>query len=148
VHEFRGSMVVAVLRLTSRLLLLALGPQIFRALLEDFWARTPPRQFAGSEANAFAEYVLAKNLRIPQLERVLEFERASLATLVDGASRVVRFDIDPLPMLRALAEGRLLENPGAPGNYEIEVTAEGPFAVHGLDAEAAREALPYYAAAR
>jgi hypothetical protein len=42
--------------------------------------------------------------------------------LIDGQPRIVAFDIDPLPMLRALAEGRLTDIPGEPVDYEIEVT--------------------------
>jgi uncharacterized protein (UPF0276 family) len=126
VKEFRASMVVQVYRLTSRLLMLALGPDIFRALLEDFWAQTPPHQFASREAEAFGDYLQAKKLRLPQLQNILAFERATIRTLADGQPRVARFDVDPLPMLRALTEGRLLENPGAAGEYEIEVVPDGP----------------------
>jgi uncharacterized protein len=126
VKEFRASMVVQVYRLTCRLLMLALTPDVFRAILEDFWAQTPPAQFAASEAEAFGDYLVAKNLRLPQLQNILALERATVRTLADGQPRVVRFNVDPLPMLRALAEGRLLENPGQSGEYEIEVTPEGP----------------------
>jgi hypothetical protein len=48
-----------------------------------------------------------------------------LATLIDHEPRVVAFDFEPLPLLRALAEGRFPDEPGALGEYEIEVTAEG-----------------------
>ncbi len=144
VKEFRGSMVVAVYRLTSRLLMLALGPEVFRALLEDFWSRTPPRQYAGTEADGFADYLVARGLRIPQLQSILAFERAALETLRDGQPRVVSFNVDPLPMLRALADGKLLDNPGTPGRYEIEVTADGPVAVTVAETEAATRTFPFH----
>jgi uncharacterized protein len=144
VKEFRASMVVAVYRLTSRLLMLALGPEVFRSLLEDFWSKTPPHQFAGTEAEAFAEYLATSGLRIPQLQSILAFERAALATLCDGQPRVVRFNVDPLPMLRALADGILLDNPGAPGDYEIEVTPEGPVSISGADVEAVSRTFPFH----
>ncbi len=124
VEEFRASMVVGVHRLSSRLLMLALGADIFRALLADFWSGSPPQQFAGTEAERFADYLLAKNVRIPQFQAVLAFERAALATVRDGKSRLVRFEVDPLPVLRALIDGVLLEEPGPFGEYEIELTAE------------------------
>ena len=126
VKEFRASMVVQVYRLTCRLMMLALGPDIFRAILEDFWTQSPPQQFAAMEAEAFGDYLITKNLRIPQLQNVLALERATVGTLTDGQPRVVRFNVDPLPMLQALVDGRLLENPGQPGDYEIEVTPDGP----------------------
>ncbi len=129
VKEFRASMVVQVYRLTCRLLMLALSPDIFRAILEDFWSQTPPRQFAASEAEAFGDFLAAKNLRLPQLQSILALERATVRTLVDGRSRVVRFTVEPLPMLRALAEGRLLAEPGREGDYEIEVTSDGPVVI-------------------
>ncbi|MSQ10220.1 MAG: DUF692 family protein [Dehalococcoidia bacterium] len=130
IKEFRASMVVAVYPMTSRLMMLALGPDIFRALLEDFWSRTLPRQFASAEADAFGDYLTAKNLRLPQLREILAFERVALATLRDGVSRVVRFAIDPL---RALADGVLLRDP-TPGDYEIAVTGDGPLRIDGLAA--------------
>jgi uncharacterized protein (UPF0276 family) len=144
VKEFRASMVVAVFRLTSRLLMLALGPDIFRALLEDFWSKTPPHQYAGTEADAFGEYLAALPLRLPQLQSILAFERAALETMRDGASRVVRFNVDPLPMLRALVDGILLENPGTPGDYEVELTADGPIAISGVDVDAANRTFPFH----
>lgn len=144
IEEFRASMVVAVYRLTSRYLMMALGPDVFRALLQDFWKDSPPRQYAGSEGDAFADYLEAKNLRLPQLQSILAFERATLATLRDGESRVVKFSVDPLPMLRALADGILLENPGDPGDYEIEITDEGPIKIGGMSEEAASQTVPFH----
>lgn len=129
IKEFRGSMVVQVYRLTCRLLMLALTPDVFRAILEDFWSQTPPQQFAASEAEAFGDYLVAKNLRLPQLQNILAFERATVRTLTDGKPRLVHFNVDPLPMLRALSEGRLLAEPGPEGDYEVEITPDGPLTV-------------------
>src|SRR5262249_42653353 len=131
VEEFRASMVVGVLRLSSRLLMLTLGPDIFRAFLQDFWSKSPPQPFASAEGLAFADYLEATGLKVPQLAKILEFERAVLATLLDDQPRVVAFDIDPLPMLRNLADGRLDLGPGEPGRYEIEVTPDGPIRASG-----------------
>jgi hypothetical protein len=63
IKEFRASMVVAVYRLSCRLLMLALGPDVFRALLEDFWSRTPPHQFAGTEADGSCSSRVLVNTR-------------------------------------------------------------------------------------
>src|SRR5439155_20943370 len=124
-------------------LMLALGPDVFRALLADFWSKAPPRQFAATEAEAFADHLVGLGLRVPQLTSVLEFERAVLATLTDGRARVVTFDADPLPMFRALAEGRLPGVPGQPGRFEIEVTPDGRAGIVGLDPESLRPAIPF-----
>lgn len=144
IKEFRGSMVVSVYRLTSRLLVLALGADIFRALLEDFWSITPPRQYAGSEGDAFADYLVEKNLRIPQLQAICAFERATLATLRDGVTRTARFDVNPLPMLKALSDGVLLENPGEPGEYLIEITDDGPISVTEMEVARSTSMFPFH----
>ena len=137
-------MVVGVLRLTSRLLMLALGPAVFRSFLNDFWEKTPPQQFASVEAENFANYLTSLGLKVPQLNKILEFERSVTATLIDGQPRIVSFQADPLPLLRALAEGRLPDVPGQPGNFEIQVTPGGPISAVGLDIEAVRQAFPYH----
>jgi uncharacterized protein (UPF0276 family) len=142
--EFRASMIVSVLRLTSRLMMLALGPDAFRTVLEDFWSRTPPLQFASAEAAAFADYLESLDLKVPQLAMVLEFERAVLATLIDDQSRIVMFDFDPLPLLRALAEGRLPNITGRPGQFEIEVTADNVTNLTGFGIDAIQQTVPYH----
>jgi uncharacterized protein len=144
VNEFRGSMVVGVYRLTSRLLMLALGPDIFRGLLESFWVTRAPEQFGGTEADAFADYLIGRGLRVPQFEAILAFERAALHTLRDGQPRVVSFSVPPLPMLRALADGVLLEEPGEPGEYEIELREDGPISVRRADVQAAHQTFPFH----
>jgi hypothetical protein len=105
-----------VLRLTSRLLMLTLGPEAFRTILQDYWSKTPPQMYATLEADAFGRYLDALALRVPHLAKLLEFERAATATLTDGKARVVPFDFEPLPLLRALAEGRLPDEPGQPAS--------------------------------
>jgi|ERR1700685_2036476 len=98
-------MVVSVYRLTSRLLMLALTPDVFRVILQDYWSRFSPQQYAGAEADGFFSFLISKKLRVPWFEKVFEFERAAMLTLCGGQPRVVRFSADPLPVLRALAEG-------------------------------------------
>ena len=124
IGEFRASMVVTSLRLTSRLLMLALGPEIFRAILQDYWSKRTPSAFAATEAMAFLRYLEGIDLKVPRLHEIAAYEKAAIETLLDGQARVVRFGVDPLPMLRALAEGRLSDIPGAPGDYEIEITPD------------------------
>ena len=144
IHEFRASMVVAVYRLTCRLMMLALTPDVFRTILEDFWSLEPPKQYAAAEAEAFIAYLQAKNLRLPQLAKVLEFEKAAMDTVLDGESRVVKFSSDPFPLLRALAEGRLPDGIPQVGEYEIELKPEGPITVTGIDLERVRGVFPFH----
>jgi hypothetical protein len=144
IHEFRASMVVAVYRLSCRLMMLALTPDVFRTILEDFWAHEPPRQYAASEAEAFIAYLRAKNLRLPQLAKVLEFEKAAMDTVLDGTTRVVTFSSDPFPLLRALAEGRLPDGIPQEGDYEIELKPEGPVTLTGIDLEQLHGVFPFH----
>jgi uncharacterized protein (UPF0276 family) len=142
INEFRASMVVGVYRLSCRLMMLALSPQVFRAILEDFWTHEPPRQYAASEAEAFVAYLRAKNLRLPQLTKMLEFEKAAMDTILDGRPRVVHFSADPFPMLRALAQGRLPDIIPQEGDYEIELTQDGPVRLTGSDSVGTFGAYP------
>ena len=137
-------MIVSVLRLTSRLLMLAMGPDVFRSFLEDFWSKTPPQLFAASEAKAFAAYLEGLDLKVPQLNKVLEFERAVLSTLMDDAPRVVAFDFDPIPLFRGLAEGRLTTEEAKLGQFEIEVTGNGLLNAPGLGLDPIHRTVPYH----
>src|SRR5258708_19087790 len=133
INEFRGSMLVNTLRLTCRLMMLALGKDIFLTILQDFWSRIPPQMYAFSEAEQFADYLENLDLQVPQLSKILEFERAILKTLADNRTRVVQFVSDPLPLLRALAEGHLPEISGQLGDFEIELTPNAPVSAPRLN---------------
>jgi uncharacterized protein len=144
VHEFRASMIVGVLRLTSRLLMLSLGPEGFRTLLQSHWAVSAPQLYAGLEAEKFAAHLVNLSLGVPHLYSLLSFECAVMAVLTDGETRIVTFDFEPLPMLRALAEGRLPSEPAILGHYEIELTPDGPIAATGVTLVAAQQAYPFH----
>ena len=89
-----------------------------------FWAEVPPQFFATTEAARFADFLDETELKLPRLRDVLAFERALLATAMDDQPRVVKFTSDPLPLLRALAEGKLPDIVGREGDFEIEVTPD------------------------
>jgi uncharacterized protein len=144
VHEFRASMIVGVLRLTSRFLMLALGPEAFRTILADYWSHVPPQMYGALEADAFANYLERLDLQVPHLATILEFERAIAATLEDDQVRVVHFDFEPIPLLRALAEGHLPDEPPTPGNFEIELTPDGPAGVAAFGPAAVEDAFPFH----
>jgi uncharacterized protein (UPF0276 family) len=144
IHEFRASMIVGVLRLTSRFMMLALGPQAFRMILGDYWTKVSPQMYGSLEANAFADYLESLDLQLPYLAKLLEFERAVAATLEDDRVRIVHFDFEPIPLLRALAESRLPDAPATPGNFEIELTPDGPVGISGLDVDELEQAFPYH----
>ncbi|MFL5590519.1 MAG: DUF692 family multinuclear iron-containing protein [Ktedonobacteraceae bacterium] len=144
ISEFRASMVVSILRLTSRLLMLTLGADVFRTILQDFWSKTPPQHYASSEAESFAAYLEDIDLQVPYLAKVLELERAVLATLIDDQPRVVTFASNPLSLLRALAEGHLSEEAGQPGDFEIEITPDRPLDASGVGLESGQQVFPFH----
>lgn len=124
IREFRASMLVNVLRLTMRLLMLSLGDKATLTILQAFWQESPPLMYATTEAEEFGRFLDRQNLRVPHLAKVLQFERALLATAMDDQPRIIPFDFDPIPLLRALADGRLPESVGTTGSFEIEVTPD------------------------
>jgi uncharacterized protein len=144
IFEFRASMIVGTLRLTSRLLMLALGPEAFRTILLDYTSRIPPQSYGSLEAEAFSQYLDALGLKVPHLATILEFERATLETLIDDQTRIVKFDVEPLPLLRALAEGRLPTEVPQAGDFEIELTADGAASLNGVDLKAMEAAYPFH----
>ena len=123
IDEFRAGYVLSALRLSSRLLLLALGDDGFRALLAKFWAVSMPQSFASQEGEAFARFLKEQILDIPYLPEVIEFDLALLATQMDNEPKLVRFTVAPLPMLRALGEGRM-PTEFEEGEYELVVTPD------------------------
>jgi uncharacterized protein (UPF0276 family) len=121
VFSFRASMVVQVLPLSTRLILANVGPAALRLMLQDCFAHHPPQLYATLEAQAFATQVQARGLRLPYLADVLAYELALTQTLVDGRARVVSFAFEPVPLLRALSEGRLPDEVPQPGCFEVEL---------------------------
>ena len=145
IKEFRASMIVSTLRYSSRLLMLSLGADVFRALLENFWSKFPPNQYASSEANAFAKYLAEEiQLKVPHLAKILEFEQAVIATLIDGRTRMVSFKYDPIILLQALAKGELPSDFSQEGVYEIELTADGPVNISGLNKESLQQFFRFH----
>ena len=88
--------------------------------------------YATLEAEAFAARLAKLNLLVPHLSQILAFECAITMILMDGETRMVHLDFEPIPMLRALADGRLYEEVPQAGEFEIEITPNRPTAAAGL----------------
>ena len=92
---------------------------------EIIWKESAPQLFGSEEAFHFGEFLRCERLDIHGLDQVLDFELATIRTLLDGETRVVRFPFDPLPVLRALGESRM------PGYWidrevDLEITPDPP----------------------
>jgi uncharacterized protein (UPF0276 family) len=123
VSSVRAGMTVATLTLTCRLLRLKLGEPGFNDLLEKFRKTVPPEMFASDEAYNFGKFVVERALYIPHLNEVLAFELAAQQVVIEGSSRTVRFNCDPIPLLTALGKGHL---PDLMTPSEYELTIEAP----------------------
>jgi uncharacterized protein (UPF0276 family) len=122
-ETFRSSMIVSTLRMTSRLLMLSIGKPQFQNLLRQYWKEHTPNLFAYDEAIGFSRYISTEVINVRYLGEVLRYELAILETLIDETARLVRFDHDPVVILRSLAEARMPQNPKE-GNFEVEITPE------------------------
>lgn len=120
---FRSGILVENLKLTTRLLILSLSEERTQQLLREFWQDNPPELFAVPEAQAFAKFLYARDLNIPHLYSVLNYELALLQMSLTGDRQLVRFDCDPLPFLQSLGVGQL-PDVSVHGNYELEITPD------------------------
>lgn len=124
IGEFRASMIVSILKLSSRYLMLFLGVDNFQLLLDDFWKTYSPQQFGSDESINFIRYLKAKEINLPILYQLLNFEEAVINTLIDGKIRTVEFTHDPMPLINALFNRKLPDQLREPGKFEIEITPD------------------------
>jgi uncharacterized protein len=119
-QKFRMSAVVVNLRLSVRLLILALPEAEFDQLILDYCATVRPQRFGAAEAKNFAGFIGDRELNVPHLREVLNYEVAAIDVIADGCSRLVSFSVDPEALLEALSKGKMPENISI-GNYEAEI---------------------------
>lgn len=126
VAEFRAGMAVNALRLSSRFLMLTLGPDAYRDLLARFWQVAAPELMTATEGLRLADFLAVEAPALPFLADLIAFERDVLLTMATDRTRIARFSYDPIPVVRALARGEL-PNPAlvARGPYEIELLSDG-----------------------
>ncbi len=122
-EQFRGSMIVRTLRLSSRLIMLERGTAYFAQLLAEFWKTHPPQPFACDEAESFAAFLRDRKPYVPFLTEVLEYDRAVVDVALNGEERLIPFRTDPLPLLRALGAGRR-PTEITTGNFEVRLTPD------------------------
>jgi uncharacterized protein (UPF0276 family) len=109
VDDFRSGVLVRTLPLTTRLLLFEIGLRRLQELLADFFRQNTPELFGSREAAHFGQFLRRHSISVRGFDSILEFELATIQTLMDQQSRTVVFPFDPMPVLRALGEGRIPE---------------------------------------
>jgi uncharacterized protein len=107
VDAARAGAAVDALRLSIRLLRLALGNAALSAELRAFWDTAPPSLFGAEEGVALGEFLARRPLTIPHFAEVLALERALLRVYLGGGGEAVTFTCDPEELLTALVDGRL-----------------------------------------
>jgi hypothetical protein len=106
VEEGRAGALAGALKLSIRLLLLALGSAEVRRIMARFWREKPPEPFASTEALGFARYLRNHWPDVAYLDEVLSFETAVIESLAAGERRSVTFRHDPAQVLGSLSEGK------------------------------------------
>jgi hypothetical protein len=96
------------------------GSAFYRSILEAYWRKETPLPSAPLEALRFARHLASLALDIPYLDEILEYEKAVVASEMDGEKRVVSFQHDPEIVLRAVARGRFPDGT-RPGRFQVQV---------------------------
>lgn len=123
IHAVRAGKIADTLTLTTRLLLLTLGEDAFRGVLEEFWEAVPSEQLAAHEARNFGNYLrsTATADQVAHLREVVTFELAVHDVLITNEPTTVGFSVDPEILLSHLRNGALPPHLAA-GTFEVTVT--------------------------
>lgn len=105
--SFRSGAVAELLSNSLRLLLIALGEDAVRELMDRYMAATPAVAFPTDEALQFRRYMDANSLPVPGLSEMLKFEATLVEAAADGRTIEVAFTKDVDTMLADVAAGRL-----------------------------------------
>lgn len=107
VEAARAGNVVDLLRMSTRLLVLARGRGFLDECFAGFWRESSPQPFATDEAIHFGEYLLALRIDVPGLDDILRLEMATCRAVADGCAVEVVLDRDPAPLIAAIERGEL-----------------------------------------
>jgi uncharacterized protein len=110
VRDFRSANITRAMKFTLTTLLLSLGADSVRTLLDDYFVTCPPDAFAAAEAHQFGTFLTRRPhllAAVPHLAEVLAFERALIGAALLGESATVEWHCDPAQLLEELDQGRL-----------------------------------------
>jgi uncharacterized protein (UPF0276 family) len=105
--SFRAGTIAELLENTTRFLLLAIGEEALRELLDRYMSVTPPAAFPTDEALNFRRFMDANPISGPGLEEMLKFEATLIEATADNTTIQVTFMRDIDTMLADIAAGRL-----------------------------------------
>ena len=107
VFHFRASLLVSMFKLTTRLLRLSVGEEVFNIYVEDFFSSVFPELLPIILAEQFSVYVTSNRFKVPYLLQIMEYELATIHTAIDKQTRHIKFNFDPLPVMAALEKAEL-----------------------------------------
>ncbi len=126
IFNFRGSVLISMLKLSTRMLRLWVGEAEFKRHVETFFNGVYPELLPVVVAEQFSDYVKANELSVPYLEKVLEYELASIHNAIDQQTRSVTFDFDPMPLFAALEKAELPDEPLAEEPVVLQIAFDRP----------------------
>ena len=106
VSSFRAGTIAEMLANTTRLLLMAIGEQALRDLVDRYIAATLPAAFPTDEALNFCRFMDANRIPVPGLEVVLKFEGALLEAAANNVTMQVALPRDIEAILMDISGGR------------------------------------------
>jgi hypothetical protein len=105
--SFRTGAIAELLENTTRLLLIAIGEEALRDLLDRYISVTRPAAFPTDEALNFRRFIDANPISAPGLEEMLKFEATLIEAAANSLTIQVTFAKDIDAMLADIAAGRL-----------------------------------------
>jgi uncharacterized protein (UPF0276 family) len=126
VFNFRGSILISMFKLTTRLLRLSVGEELFYDYIRGFFSDSPPELLPVIVAEQFSNYIKSENIEIAGLDKILEYELASVYTAIDRKNRCVNFNFDPLPLFSSLERAMLPDAPLTEKETVLQVVFEKP----------------------
>lgn len=109
IGDARRSSLARVLRYTTTLLLIHLGPNEVRALLDAYFREQAPDPFTALEADYFARFLRSRAElveHLPYLAETLAFEDALVRATVYGTATDLAWSTDPTALFAELENGR------------------------------------------
>ena len=100
----RRGMIVEALPLSLRYLLNALDEDELGALFQRFWSTKAVQPFISDEAVSFSDYV-RREVRLPHLAEVLNFELAAHQVAINNEPASVRFTCEPEALFNSISAG-------------------------------------------
>jgi uncharacterized protein len=110
VASMREGVLYDTLPFLFRLLPASIGAAAMMDLIAGFAAAAPPELFGADEARRFISHVRSRDLTVPHLTDILNFEEALIGTTGTLATKTVTFECNPAALFESLEKRRFPVN--------------------------------------